>query len=156
MNFSPNTLGSFESCAEVVRSLGCALVDLQWSVSAVSRRVQQAQGRARAVIYSAGGVTLDVYARVHRILVPRLQALGGVRTVFLEVGSPGERVIRNAAEFSIFLGETVKVWFCTGQFQVGTLAFADETCLTLTSGGVPVTIPYVQLTKAQLHPAVRA
>jgi ribosome maturation factor RimP len=98
---------------------------------------------------AAAGIGVSDCARVHRVLLPRLEALLGSDDVAMEVGSPGtERVIKNAAEFALFVGRPLRVWDRTiTEWRSGILAAAEAGCLRLrptnTAGTADVSVDVV-------------
>jgi len=112
-----------------VKGLGYELVEL---------RIVPQKGSVRilAVIASKNPVVdigIEDCSRIHRALLPRIQAFLGTEDTYMEVTSPGmERNIRNAAEFELFIGRDVRVWDKTaGDWVGGTIVSADRKSVTL-------------------------
>ena len=99
-------------------------------------------------------------AKVHRLLLPRLEALLNSQNIYMEVTSPGmERTIKNAAEFRLFQGRKVKVWDSqVTDWVSGRIISSDSESITLAlvSGNTEVEdssqhcIPYARISKAKL------
>ena len=91
-------------------------------------------------------------AKVHRALLPRLEALLGTEDTTMELTSPGiEHNIKNAAEFSIFIGRNVRVWDKTVTDWVGgTIKSSDEKSVTLEKEeGETLTILFENIAKSK-------
>ena len=70
----------------------------------------------------------------------------------MELTSPGiDRNVKNAAEFSLFVGRAVRVWSKKiSDWIGGKIVSADETVLTMeTEKGEIVTVPYGEMAKAK-------
>ncbi len=156
------TIPHYSECSPLVSGLGYALVELRVIPN-------HGQYQVRAVITHADsnkaeGIGINDCAKVHRLLLPRLEALLKSQDVYMEVTSPGmERLIKNAAEFSLFTGKHVKIWDVSQSDWVnGTIICADSTSITLelseqhTAGNDAAsalqrrTLPFEQIAKAKL------
>ena len=152
----------FSECSPLVTGLGYALVEL---------RVISNHGtfQVRAVIthLTSGeteGIGINDCAKVHRLLLPRLEALLKSQEVYMEVTSPGmERLIKNAAEFSLFLGKHARIWDTqVGDWVHGVIHSSDSKNLILelsekkdahnssVSAAEQRVIPFEQIAKAKL------
>jgi ribosome maturation factor RimP len=119
----------YSDCAGLVKGLGYELVELRIVP-------QNRMTKILAVIAAenaAADIGIDDCAKVHRLLLPRLQALLGTDDTYMEVTSPGmERNIKNAAEFALFIGRELRVWDRQKNDWVGgMLVSCDQTSLTL-------------------------
>ena len=97
-------------------------------------------------------ISVNDCAKVHRALLPRLEALLGTEETTMELTSPGiEHNIKNAAEFSVFIGRKVRVWDKTVNDWVGgKIKSADEKSVTLEKEeGESVTILFENIAKAK-------
>ena len=97
-------------------------------------------------------ISVNDCSRVHHALLPRLEALLGTDNTSMELTSPGiDRNVKNAAEFSLFAGRSVRVWSKTiSDWIGGKIVSADETALTMeTEKGETVTVPYGEMAKAK-------
>ncbi|MCR5762280.1 MAG: ribosome maturation factor [Treponema sp.] len=110
MNYiSLDTIPHFKECASVVADSGFTLVELQIVP-------QSGMVRITAVIASkdpSKDIGVADCSKVHHALQPKLIALLGKSEddIIMEVCSPGlERNIKNAAEFSCFVGREIRVW----------------------------------------------
>ena len=91
-------------------------------------------------------------AKVHRALLPRLEALLGTEDTTMELTSPGiEHNIKNAAEFSVFTGRDVRVWDKTVTDWVsGKILSSDEKSVTLEKeSGESFTVLFENIAKAK-------
>lgn len=90
-------------------------------------------------------------AKVHRAMLPRLEALLGTEDTTMELTSPGiEHNIKNAAEFEIFTGREVRVYDKTVTDWVGgVIQVADDKSVTLDTEKGIVTISYENIAKAK-------
>ncbi len=125
------TIPHFNECNPLVSGLGYALVELRIIPN-------HGQYQVRAVITHSDskktdGIGINDCAKVHRLLLPRLEALLKSQDVYMEVTSPGmERLIKNAAEFSLFMGKHVRVWDTSvSDWVPGIIISSDSKTLTL-------------------------
>jgi ribosome maturation factor RimP len=138
----------YQDCGPLVEGLGCRLVELRYFQRKTGVQVQ-------AVIQGADPLAvigLEDCARVHRALAQRLEVVTGNRDMSMEVTSPGtERQIKNAAEFALFMGRTVRVWDRTVTDWVpGKIAGAGTEFLALETGLETRNIPFADIAKAKL------
>ena len=115
----------------LVASLGYSLVELRIVPSHGQHNVRCVITRKDAQNTAAIGV--DDCAKVHRILLPRFEALLQSQDVYMEVTSPGmERVIKNAAEFALFTQKLVRLWDTDKKDWVaGKIISNDESSITI-------------------------
>ena len=146
---SLNSFPYYTDCAPLVEALGYFLVDL--------RIINQKQSvRISAVIASknsASEIGVDDCSKVHHALLPRLEALLGTDDTYMELTSPGmERTIKNAAEFSFFIGRDVRVWDKTvSDWRSGKISGADESSVRLEIDGMEETFLFENLAKAKFN-----
>ena len=117
----------YSECAPLVEGLGYHLIELK-------------------------NISVNDCSRVHHALLPRLEALLGTDNTSMELTSPGiDRNVKNAAEFSLFVGRAVRVWSKKiSDWIGGKIVSADETVLTMeTEKGEIVTVPYGEMAKAK-------
>ena len=140
----------YTDCEPVASGLGYSLVEL---------RIFRTNGTVQvkiAITHKDPAVTIgigvDDCAKVHRLLLPRLEALLQSQDVYMEVTSPGlERNIKNAAEFAFFIGRYVKVYdVSVSDWVSGKITSADEKSLTLKTEDTERSILYEQISKAKL------
>ncbi len=150
----------YPDCSPLVAGLGYVLVEL---------RVVPQHGiiRVTAVIAcpvsdgSCPPIGVNDCAKVHRVLLPRMEALLNSQDIYMEVTSPGmERLIKNAAEFALFTGRFVRVWDSSVTDWVpGRIKSSDSESLTLeimqtekTGQDQPEirSIPFARIAKAKL------
>jgi ribosome maturation factor RimP len=150
VEYSPlENMPYYAECSPLVKGLGYRLVEL---------RLFQRKGETQvyAAIQSKDGISvigLEDCAKVHRTVQQRLKVLTGSRDISMEVTSPGmERHIKNAAEFPLFAGRTVRVWDTSvSDWVSGSIADVSKDSLTLE---VPQegfqSIPLENIAKAKL------
>ena len=138
----------YSECAPLVEGLGYHLIELKIvPVKTVTKIF--------AVIAPKvpdRNISVNDCSRVHHALLPRLEALLGTDNTSMELTSPGiDRNVKNAAEFSLFVGRAVRVWSKKiSDWIGGKIVSADETALTMeTEKGEIVTVPYGEMAKAK-------
>ncbi len=140
----------YKECSPLVEGLGYKLVEL---------KVGPAKGTVKisAVIASKDpsvDIGVEDCSKVHHALLPRLEALLRTDDTYMELTSPGmERNIKNAAEFSVFIGRDVRVWDKTVTDWVsGKIVSADDKSVTLEKDGSNVSFSFENIAKAKfLH-----
>ncbi len=161
MEYIPlDSIPYFSDCNPLVVGLGYILVDLKVVPQHGSIRVSVVITKPAG---DSGAVGVNDCARVHRALLPRLEAVLGSQDIYMEVASPGmERLIKNPAEFALFTGRYVRVWDNEiTDWVAGRILSCDARSLTLElvhgDGGVSSevsgevrTIPYGRMSKARL------
>ena len=138
----------YEDCAPLVEGLGFVLVDLKIvpakNVTKISAIIASKEPEQN--------ISVNDCAKVHRILLPRLEALLGTEDTSMELTSPGiEHNIKNAAEFALFAGRNVRVWDKTiTDWISGKIVSADDKSVTLgKEDGENVTVSYENIAKAK-------
>ena len=142
-----NTIPHYKECEPLVRSMGYVLVDLKIIPQKTTVKIS-------AVIASADPaktIGVEDCSKVHRALLPRIEALIGTDNTYMELTSPGtDRNIKNAAEFELFKGTEVRVWDKNVSDWVGgTIASSDKVSVTLQSEGESKTFKYEDIAKAK-------
>lgn len=138
----------YEDCAPLVEGLGYKLIDLKILASSNITKIS-------AIVATANpleNMGVNDCAKVHRVLLPRLEALLGTEDTSMELTSPGiEHNIKNAAEFSVFIGREVRVWDKTvTDWVAGKILSADEKSVTLeTENGENKTVSFENIAKAK-------
>ena len=138
----------YKDCAPLVEGMGFVLVDLKVVPSKQTTKIS-------AVIASkdpSANIGVNDCAKVHRVLLPRLEALLGTEDTMMELTSPGiEHNIKNAAEFTVFTGREVRVWDKTVTDWVGgKIISADDKSVTMeTEDGEKLTVSYENIAKAK-------
>ena len=138
----------YSECAPLVEGLGYHLIELKIVPAKTITKIL-------AVIAPKEpdkNISVNDCSRVHHALLPRLEALLGTDNTSMELTSPGiDRNVKNAAEFSLFIGRAVRVWSKTiSDWIGGKIVSADETALTMeTEKGETVTVPYGEMAKAK-------
>ena len=138
----------YTECAALVEGLGFKLVDLKIipgkTITKISAMIASSDPKVN--------IGVNDCAKVHRLLLPRLEALLGTDDTSMELTSPGvEHNIKNAAEFSVFTGRNVRVWDKTVTDWVGgKILSSDEKSVTLgKDDGTSVTVTYENIAKAK-------
>ena len=154
---SLDSIPHFADCSPLVTGLGYILVDLKVVPQNGSIKVTAVITKPAG---DSGAVGVNDCARVHRALLPRLEAVLDSQDIYMEVASPGmERLIKNPAEFTLFVGRYVRVWDSQiTDWVAGKIISSDDQSITLELVGDGVTeepaqvstIPYQRISKAKL------
>ena len=159
---SLDSIPHFADCSPLVTGLGYILVDLKVVPQNGSIKVTAVITKPAG---DSGAVGVNDCARVHRALLPRLEAVLDSQDIYMEVASPGmERLIKNPAEFALFVGRYVRVWDSQiTDWVAGKIISSDDQSITLELVGEGVTeesaqmqagqvstIPYQRISKAKL------
>ncbi len=138
----------YKECAALVEGMGFKLVELKIipakSITKISAMICSSDPNEN--------IGVNDCAKVHRVLLPRLEALLGTEETSMELTSPGiEHNIKNAAEFAIFTGRTIRVWDkSVNDWVGGTIKSADDKSVTLEKeGSDDITVPYENIAKAK-------
>lgn len=138
----------YSNCAPLVEGMGFKLVELKIipgkTITKISAMIASTNPEAN--------ISVDDCAKVHRALLPRLEALLGTEETSMELTSPGiEHNIKNAAEFSVFIGRNVRIWDKTVTDWVGgKILSADDKSVTLeTENGESKTVSFEDIAKAK-------
>ena len=142
-----NTIPHYSECEPLVRSMGYVLVDLKIVPQKTTVKIS-------AVIASADPaktIGVEDCSKVHRALLARLEAILGTDNTYMELTSPGtDRNIKNAAEFSLFVGTEIRVWDKAASDWVGgTILSADKSSLALKCGEETKSYKYEDIAKAK-------
>ena len=119
----------YAECAPLVEELGYKLVDLKIIPAKTITKIS-------AIVCTKepdGNMGVNDCAKVHRILLPKLEELLGTEETSMELTSPGiEHNIKNAAEFALFVGRNVRIWDKTVTDWIsGKIISADEKSVTI-------------------------
>ena len=154
---SLDSIPHFADCSPLVTGLGYILVDLKVVPQNGSIKVTAVITKPAG---DSGAVGVNDCARVHRALLPRLEAVLDSQDIYMEVASPGmERLIKNPAEFALFVGRYIRVWDSQiTDWVAGKIISSDDQSITLELVGDGVTeepaqvstIPYQRISKAKL------
>lgn len=141
----PDKIPYFNDCEPLVSGLGFKLVEL-----VVFRK--QASWQVKVVITGPDGVSIAACTKVHRTILPRLEAILASQDMYVEVTSPGlDRVLKNALEFSVFSGKNVKVWNTDiSDWIMGAIVTSTKEAVTLSTEQGEQTVPYNKIAKAKL------
>lgn len=147
---SLDSMPYYTQCKSLVEGLGYILVSIHVVPAKTTTKVQAVITNGES--NCSEGIGINDCAKVHRLLLPRLEALLQNQDIYMEVTSPGmERHIKNAAEFSLFKGRDVKVWNTEiSDWISGVIKDSDEHQLTLEVMEETKIIPYTNIAKAKL------
>ena len=137
----------YDECAPLVEGMGYRLVDLKIVPAKTITKIS-------AIITGTDptqNIGVNDCAKVHRVLLARLEALLGTEETTMELTSPGiEHNIKNAAEFGVFTGREVRVWDKTVNDWVGgTISSADDKSVTLKAEDGERKIDFENIAKAK-------
>ena len=129
----------------IVTGMGFRLVELRLGRSHKLSHVS-------VTVYRPEGVSIDDCATLSRMLHPRLELIGELDDLRLEVTSPGlDRVISNPEEYEIFAGRGARVLTVSeGRWVGGTIAGVHQGVLRLRRKDSSVDIPLEDIQKARL------
>ncbi|MDD5930761.1 MAG: ribosome maturation factor [Spirochaetales bacterium] len=138
----------YKECAALVEGMGYVLVELKIVPAKTTTKI------SAMIASKEPGVNIGVNdcAKVHRVLLTKLEALLGTEDTMMELTSPGiEHNIKNAAEFSVFTGRNVRVWDKTVTDWVnGKILSADDKSVILEKeGGEKLSVSYENIAKAK-------
>ncbi len=145
---APDKIPYYNDCEPLVKGFGFNLVEL-----VIAKR--QSSWQVKIVITSDTGVGIAECTKLHRAILPRLEALLDSQDMYVEVASPGlDRILKNAAEFALYRGKRVKVWSSEiSDWISGTVLSSDEESVTLSTDEGENQIPYIKIAKAKLNNA---
>ena len=143
---APENIPYFSDCEPLISGLGYSVVEL-----AVFKR--QSTWHVRVVLNSPEGVGIADCSKVHRALLPRLEAVLSSQDMYVEVTSPGlDRILKNAAEFAVFRGKQVKIWNSDiSDWLQGTILSSDAESVRLGTDSGETVVPYTKIAKAKLY-----
>lgn len=146
---SLDSMPYYNECKSLVEGLGYILVSIKVVPAKTTTKVTAVISNKDS---SAEGIGVNDCAKVHRLLLPRLEAILQNQDIYMEVTSPGmERHIKNAAEFALFKGREVKVWNTeVSDWVTGVIKNSDANQLTLDVMEEEKVIPYTNIAKAKL------
>lgn len=129
LEFKPlDEMPYYAQASKLTEAMNLHLIYIQVSSSGRSPRVN-------AVVAKKGNAPLNAeeLAEVHRALLLRLEALLKNDDVYMELSSPGlERKIKNAAEFSFYIGREVSLYDKTaGEWKKGRVIRSDSQAVVL-------------------------
>ncbi len=138
----------YPECSALVEELGYKLVDLKIVPAKTITKIS-------AIVCTKdpnGNMGVNDCAKVHRVLLPKLEELLGTEETSMELTSPGiEHNLKNAAEFALFAGRTVRIWDKTVTDWIsGTIVSADDKSVTLKKDdGTEFTQSFENIAKAK-------
>ncbi len=143
---TPETIPQYSECEPLIKGLGYGIVEF-----AVFKR--QASWQVKIVINGPNGIGIADCTRVHRAILPRLEALLSSTEIYIEVTSPGlDRLIKNAFEFQLFIGKEVRIWNTDiSDWMAGKILGSDTQSLRLEVTDGEMIVPYDKIAKAKLY-----
>ncbi|MEE0879278.1 MAG: ribosome maturation factor [Treponemataceae bacterium] len=146
---SLDTMPYYNECKSLIEGLGYILVSIKVVPAKTTTKVTAVISNKDS---SVEGIGVNDCAKVHRLLLPRLEAILQNQDIYMEVTSPGmERHIKNAAEFELFKGREVKVWNTeVSDWVSGVIKNSDANQLTLNVMEEEKVISYSNIAKAKL------
>ena len=148
MDYTPySKIKYYSDCAPLVEGMGYKLVDLKIVPAKTVTKIS-------AIITGTDptqNIGVNDCAKVHRVLLTRLEALLGTEETTMELTSPGiEHNLKNAAEFSVFTGREVRVWDKTvNDWVSGKIKTADDKSVVLVTGDTENKIAFENIAKAK-------
>ena len=148
MDYTPySKIKYYAECAPLVEGMGYKLVDLKIVPAKTVTKIS-------AIITGTDptqNIGVNDCAKVHRVLLTRLEALLGTEETTMELTSPGiEHNLKNAAEFSVFTGREVRVWDKTvNDWVSGKIKTADDKSVVLDVDGTENKIAFENIAKAK-------
>ncbi|MGL4981790.1 MAG: ribosome maturation factor [Treponemataceae bacterium] len=149
LDFTPlEAMPLYNDCISLVSGLGYSIVESKMTHT-------KSQYHIRVVINHgdvAKSVGIDDCAKVHRSLLPRLEAILKTQEVFIEVTSPGaERLIKNAAEIPLFAGRNIRLWDTEkSDWVCGKIITCTKESVVIEENNVELIIPLTKIAKAKL------
>lgn len=140
----------YSDCEPIVTGLGYSLVELR--IFRTNGTTQVRVVIAHADSSNPNGIGVNDCAKVHRLLLPRLEVILDNQDIYMEVTSPGtERLIKNAAEFVFFVNKFVRVYDTTvSDWVSGKIVRADNGQIILLVDETEKVIPFDNIAKAKL------
>ena len=107
--------------------------NLGFSVVEINSSTNRNRLKINMIIYGKDGVKLDDCTVIHKTVFPRLEVIYDRFDVYLEVSSPGiERTFKDAREFEVFKGKTVKVMYGeSNDWEEGIIESTTESEVTI-------------------------
>lgn len=103
-------------------------------------------------LFCPSGVDMDLIERVHRLLLPRLEALWGSDDVLLDISSPGVgRTLKSLWELSFFVGRDM-VFYLENQAQAieGILEAVENETISIKTKKETLSLPKKDIKTAKL------
>ncbi len=120
----------YKECKKIVSEFSLAIVEL----NVVPQKIQT---KVSIVIThtsnSDGAVGINDCSKAHRQLLPYFEQVLNSEDIYMEVTSPGmERTLKQAGEFSLFIGRNAKVWHTEiSDWVSGKIKSCNEKSVTL-------------------------
>jgi ribosome maturation factor RimP len=141
----------------LVQGLGMELIklDIFRSKGRKSQGAYTGAVQVRAIVYKPGSLGTDDCARVHRAIVPRLDAEFPESELSVEVSTPGvTRQVKDGVELAHYRGRGLRLWRTDiSDWSAGLLEEADEQGITIMGEGGSMHLDYAIVAKARLDPS---
>lgn len=135
-----------EAAKKVVEKSGFYLVDFN------TQRLSGKKLKAGVIVYGKGGISLDDCTAIHKVLFPRMEMLAEDFDFYLEIASPGiTRTFKNPEEYSIFVGNRVKVLtYDESDYINGELVKSEDGVITIKTKNESIDIKIDDIQKGKL------
>jgi ribosome maturation factor RimP len=145
---APDKVPYYNDFEPLIAGLGFNVVELS-----IFKR--QSSWQVKIVITGPSSVGIADCTKVHRAMLPRLEAILNTQDMYVEVTSPGlDRILKNASEFSVFTGKKVKVWNADiSDWMHGTILSSSSESVRLNTESGEKEIPFDKISKAKLDNA---
>ena len=142
----------YQSLEPLIRGIGMALIELNVFHG------KQGGAQVKAVVMSterSDETGVEDCARVHRLIMPRLELAFPGKDIYLEVSSPGiNRLIKDGNEFAHYIGRELRCYRTDiSDWFAGILCSADEKGVVLEVDADDIFLPYETIAKARLNSA---
>ena len=119
----------YKECQKIVSEFSYAIVEL----NVVPQKTQTKISIVITHSDSANTVGINDCSKAHRQLLPYFENALKSEDLYMEVTSPGmERTLKNAGEFTLFVGKHIKVWYTeVSDWISGTIKTCNEKSVTL-------------------------
>jgi ribosome maturation factor RimP len=135
----------------LVKSMGIELIELDIFHSK-GRKGSLPGLQVRIIIYKPGSIGTDDCTKVHRAIIPVLEAAYPGHEFSVEVSTPGiNRLIKDGVELGHYRGRGLRVWRTDiSAWSYGILDAVDEQGITIKSREGTVRLDYSIIAKARL------
>ncbi|MGI5172542.1 ribosome maturation factor [Treponema sp. OMZ 840] len=145
----------YSECKSLVEGLGYMLIELKIGHTRSAFQIRTVISKpCTDKTDDPHTIGVNDCAKVHRLLLPRFEALLNSQDIYMEVTSPGmNRNIKNAAEFALFIGKNVRIWDRDASDWIGGIirtACSETLDLELSDTGETKTFAYENIAKAKL------
>ncbi len=138
-----NTL--LENVESLINNMGFSVVEVNSSTN-------RNRFKINIIIFNGNGVNIDDCTKIHKTIFPRLEIIYDKFDLYLEISSPGiERIFKDAREFSVFLGKSVKIMYgSSNEWESGIIEAVDIDSVDIRFSGDCIKIKYNDICKCKL------